>query len=298
MHTHLARAAKSCARPISSAANNPPRAGHRRLPGWGYRFVARCLLVSLGVLPGVALADSPEAKGLAIAREADRRDLGFADSQVALKMLLKNAHGQTSVRSLLIRTKEVADENEGDKTIIVFDQPRDIKGTALLTHTHIARADDQWLFLPALKRIKRISSANKSGPFMGSEFAYEDLASQEVAKYTYRYLRDEACGDRVCFVVERYPVDKHSGYTRQIAWIDQDEYRLQKSTFYDRKNALFKTLRLSKYRQYLDKHWRALQLDMENHQTRKSTQLVFSDYRFRTGLTDRDFSRTALKRAR
>ncbi len=254
--------------------------------------------LALCLLPLAVSAESPEAKGLAIAQEADRRDLGFEDTVVNLHMILRNARGQTSTRALVIRTKEVPDDSDGDKGFVIFEQPRDVKGTALLTHTHVAKPDDQWLYLPALKRVKRISSVNKSGPFVGSEFAYEDMASQEVAKYTYRYLRDEPCGDLMCFVVARYPVYKHSGYTRQITWIDQAEYRVQKVEFYDRKDALLKTLRLSNYPQYLDTCWRALTLDMENHQTGKSTQLAFRDYRFRTGMKDRDFTPAMLKRVR
>ena len=79
---------------------------------------------------------------------------------------------------------------------MVFDEPRDVKGTAMLTYSHILEPDEQWMFLPALKRVKRISSVNKSGPFMGSEFAFEDFSGQEVGKYSYLWLRDEACGDR------------------------------------------------------------------------------------------------------
>jgi hypothetical protein len=133
---------------------------------------------------------------------------------------------------------------------------------------------------------------------MGSEFAYEDISSQEVEKYTYKYLRDEPCGELTCFVVERYPVDKYSGYSRQVAWIDQQEYRPQKIVFYDRKNTELKTLTYSGYRQYLDKYWRADEMFMENHQTGKSTRLIWSDYQFQTGLTERDFDRNSLKRAR
>jgi len=133
---------------------------------------------------------------------------------------------------------------------------------------------------------------------MGSEFAYEDLSSQEVEKYTYRYLRDESCEGMDCFVIERDPVDKHSGYTRQIAWIDQQEYRPQRIEFYDRKNAPLKTLTYHDYHQYLDKYWRAHTMFMENHQTGKSTRLIWSDYRFQSGQTDRDFDRNSLKRVK
>ena len=84
---------------------------------------------------------------------------------------------------LSLRTLEVPDESVGDKSLIIFDSPRDIKGTALLSYAKILDPDDQWLYLPALKRVKRISSVNKSGPFVGSEFAFEDFTALELNKY-------------------------------------------------------------------------------------------------------------------
>ena len=242
------------------------------------------------------LAQTAEQRGLEIAVEADRRDTGFHDSRASLKMILRNKQGQESVRDIRVRTLEQQDD--GDKSLTIFDQPADVKGTNFLSFTHKSGPDDQWLYLPALKRVKRISSRNKSGPFMGSEFAYEDLSSQEVEKYTYRYLRDESYEGTDCFVVERRPVDKHSGYRRQIAWIDKQEYRPQKIEFYDRKNALLKTLTYHDYHKYLDKYWRAHSMFMENHQTGKSTRLIWSDYAFQSGLSDRDFDRNSLKRVR
>ena len=133
---------------------------------------------------------------------------------------------------------------------------------------------------------------------MGSEFAYEDLASQEVEKYTYKYLRDETIDGVDYFVVERYPAYEHSGYTRQVAWVNKERYVAEKIEFYDRKNDLLKTLTNTGYNQYLDKFWRADTMLMENHQTGKSTLLTWKDYQFKTGLTDKDFSRNSLKRAR
>ena len=133
---------------------------------------------------------------------------------------------------------------------------------------------------------------------MGSEFAYEDLSSQEVEKYTYKYLRDEACGELQCFVIERIPVDRYSGYKRQLAWLDQQQYRPQKIVFHDRKDAMLKTLVYSEYKQFLENYWRAHDMFMENHQTGKSTRLIWDNYRFQTGLTERDFDRNSLKRAK
>ncbi|MGD8312851.1 MAG: outer membrane lipoprotein-sorting protein [Gammaproteobacteria bacterium] len=250
----------------------------------------------LTLLPSGLMAETAEEQGLAIATEADRRDTGFGDYTSDVRMVLRNKQGQESVREIRNRTLEV--EGDGDKTLIIFDKPFDVKGTALLSFTHKTGPDDQWLYLPALKRVKRIASDNKSGPFMGSEFAYEDITSQEVEKYTYKYLRDDTLDGMEVFVFERYPVDEDSGYTRQIIWMDREHYKERKIEYYDRKNALLKTLLFSDYNQYLDRYWRAHDMYMENHQTGKSTRLLQSNFRFRAGLTERDFDKNALKRAR
>lgn len=252
-----------------------------------------CLLVAFCY--GVQ-AETAEEKGLAIAREADRRDQGFIDSSSTLTMVLRNRNGDTSTRAMRAKILEVSDD--GDKSIFVFDDPLDVKGTALLTYSHKSGADDQWLYLPALKRVKRISTKNRSGPFMGSEFAYEDMSSQEVEKFTYRYLRDEILDGREMYVLEQFPVDKKSGYTRQVVWMGKEHYRPFKVDYYDRKSTLLKTLTLSQYQQYLDKYWRALRMDMQNHQTGKSTTLEWGEFSFRNGYTDRDFTRNSLTRVR
>jgi outer membrane lipoprotein-sorting protein len=241
------------------------------------------------------MAQSPEEKGLKIAQDASKYDEGFKSSKVNLTMTLKNKHGQESTRYMTTKTLELIED--GDKSMIVFNSPRDVKGTATLTNTHKIGPDDQWLYLPAIKRVKRISSDNKSGPFMGSEFAYEDLSSQEVEKYTYKFVQDDQLNGVSTYVVERDPVDPKSGYTRQLVWFNQDNYRPEKIEFYDRKNALLKTLTYSDYQVYLDKHWRAGEFLMMNHQTGKQTTLTFKDYEFGIGLTDNDFSQNSLMRA-
>lgn len=254
------------------------------------------LIMLLLTLPAGLHGETAEEQGLAIAMEAEKRDTGFSDFTAELTMLLRNRQGEESTRYMRVRTLEVV--SDGDKSLTIFDEPPDVKGTALLTFSHKTESDDQWLYLPALKRVKRIASKNKSGPFMGSEFAYEDIASQEVEKYTYKYLREEIYEGHDCFVIERDPVDPFSGYTRQTVWIDKAEYRPFKVDYYDRKNASLKTLVFSDYRQYLDRFWRADKMLMVNHQTGKSTLLTWKNYQFRTGLDESDFNRNSLKRAR
>ena len=133
---------------------------------------------------------------------------------------------------------------------------------------------------------------------MGSEFAYEDISSQEVDRYRYRWLRDETLDGKRTMVVEFYPRYENSGYTRQVVWIDAEIWRVVRTEYYDRKDALLKTLTIEDYRRHLDRYWRAGVMHMANHQTGKSTEIQWSDYRFGTGLGEGDFTRSALKRAR
>ena len=186
-------------------------------------------------------------------------------------------------------------------SITVFSKPRDVRGTALLTHANVEPADDdQWLYLPAVKRVKRISSSNRTGKFVSSEFSFEDLGGQEVDDYTYEWLRDEACPTMAgsqCFVVARFPKNSKSGYSKTISWIDQDEYRLTKAEFYNRRGDLEKTLELTEYQQYLGQYWRPGLMRMDNKQTGKSTDLVWSNYKFRSGLAENDFDSQRLSKA-
>lgn len=235
-------------------------------------------------------------KGLEIAQNARSADRGFDNFVAELTMILRNKQGQENTRSLRVKVLEV--KGDGNKSLFIFDNPRDVKGTALLIHGKINQSDDQWLFLPALKRVKRISSSNRSGSFVGSEFAYEDLGSLEVEKYTYKWLRDEQCGDLNCTVTEYTPVETDSGYSRQVIWHDTTEFRVWKIEFFDRKNAHLKTLTNDGYKMYLDQFWRATRSNMVNHVTGKTTELQWDNFEFRTNLREQEFTQTGLRRAR
>ena len=268
---------------------NPPRA----LPAIHLLVLACIGGVSAPAHPQDATA---EEIGLQIALDASARNDGFGNLTAGMTMVLRNKQGQESQRSVRFKVLEVPED--GDKSLFVFDQPRDVQGTALLIHGHVQGLDDQWLYLPALKRVKRISSSTRSGSFMGSEFSYEDLGNPEVEKYTYKYLRDEPCGELTCSVTEQVPVDRKSSYSRQVVWQDTGELRTWKVDYYDRKNAHLKTLVMADYQQYLDRYWRAHEMTMENHLTGKSTVMNWTDFQFQTDLDERDFTQTGLRRVR
>lgn len=255
-----------------------------------------CLGLLSAALSSVPVAADDGGKGLTIAKERVARDEGWKDSESKTTMVLRNAQGEENKREIRSISLEVA--NDGDKGLTIFDEPKDVRGTAFLNHSHTGKPDDQWLYLPSVKRVKRIASRNKSGPFMASEFAYEDLSSFELAKFKFNWLRDEQLDGEAVFVVEQVPVDEFSGYSKSVVWLDQAEYRARKIEFYDRKNALLKTLVMSDYKQYLNKYWRPLKLQMTNHQTGKSTDLLVRDIEFGKGRTDADFDTNALQRSR
>ena len=276
------------------------RGSTRIVPGSG-RISAGSLLLALACFslphaPAPALAETPEEKGLRIAHEASVRDDGFADFTAVMTMVLRDRHDRESIRQMRVKVLEV--QGDGDKSLFVFDQPRDVQGTALLTHAHVNAPDDQWLYLPALKRVKRINAARRSGSFMGSEFSYEDMSSSQVEEYDYTYLRDEACGQLTCTVTEQIPLDKKSGYSRKIVWRDSDQLRTWKMELYDRKGSHLKTLTFENYRQYAGRYWRAEEQTMENHLTGASTVLKWNELSFGNNLQDSEFTRPALRRIR
>jgi len=252
-------------------------------------------MVSLAAMQA-SYAQTPEEQGLAIAQEVENHDNGWQDMHVNINMILSNKQGDESTRDIRQKVLEVS--GDGDKSLTVFNNPRDIKGTAFLSFSHIIDPDDQWLYMPALKRVKRISSSNKSGPFMGSQYSYEDLASFEVGKYTYKYLRDEMLAGNDSFVIENKPLYEFSGYTKQVVWIDKARYIPLQVQYYDRKNELLKTAHFIGYKQYLGQYWRASKQLMENHQNGKTTELLLTDYQFKTGLSTRNFDKNSLKRMR
>ena len=240
--------------------------------------------------------DTPEKQGAHIFITQDDMDLGYRDAKADMTMTLFNAAGQQSRRQMMTLFLEVPDD--GDKTLITFKFPRDIKGTGLLTYEHIEGPDDQWLYLPALKRVKRIASKSKSGSFVGSEFSYEDISSNKPAKYRHKYLREDTHDGAPVWVVERYPKEASSGYTKIIAWVSQSNHQTVKQEFFDRKGAPLKVQLVTGLKRHLGKFWRPGETMMENLQTKKKTILAFEEWTFQQGLKASKFTKRSLERQR
>lgn len=257
--------------------------------------------ILFGVLTGLvcfhgAWAQSAVKKGLEIAQKVDSSDDGYVSQVSDVEMILRNRTGKEAKRQLIIKQLEV--KGDGDKSLTLFKSPQDVKGTAFLSHSKVKGSDQQWLYMPALRRVKRIAAARQNGSFMGSEFSYEDLSSQELEKFSYKYLRAEKVNGLPGHVYERVPVNKSSGYKRQVVWVDAKAWRIWRVDYFDRKNELLKTLKYVDYKKYPRNQWRATRMEMKNHQTGKSTDLIWKSFDFNKKLSQRDFQKNALKRLR
>jgi hypothetical protein len=228
-----------------------------------------------------------------LAQKSDEVTDGFISSSSTMTMTLINKAKQKTVRQM---SSKILEGKNGDKSLMVFLTPADVKGTKMLTHEHINKDDDQWMFLPALKRVKRIASRNKSGSFMGSEFSYEDTANNSWEKYTYTdELKEIMIDGKKHYISTRIPKDKNSGYSKQVTTINATTFLVSKVDYYDRKKELLKTALFTKWNK-IDEVYMSSEIVMTNHQNRKETILQWSDQKIKAGFSKKDFSKRKLKR--
>ena len=248
----------------------------------------RRLLVSMAMVVNVWAISNYD-----LAQKSDAVMRGYGDAKSEMVMTLVNANGQERQRTM---KSMVLEKKGGDKSLMEFLTPADVRGTKFLSYEHADKDDDQWLYLPALKRVKRIASKNKSGSFMGSEFSYEDLTAFNIDKYNYSGDAEEVVVDgKKMYKGVRIPNSKNSGYTKQISWTDAKTFLAMKVEYYDRKKELLKTATFEDYKK-LDGVWRVGKITMVNHQNDKKTILVWKNETIKNGLKDKDFNKRVLKR--
>lgn len=250
------------------------------------------VLIALLLSPTANAKVDSDPKGEDIAEKCDKASRGFKGEDSTMKMDIISSSGDKIYRNLVLKKKEVSD---GERIIMHVESPADVKGTKLLTWTHRTEDDEQWLYLPAMKRVKRISAQLKSGSFMGSEFAYEDFSQKEIAKFKHKYLKDEKVNGRSAWVIQRITKREESGYTKEIIWYDQ-EYKVPvKTEFYDRKKELLKIATMSDFKKYNDRWWRPVHIKMVNVQTRNQSILTWDKRKMRVSFPDGLFKSENLK---
>lgn len=228
-----------------------------------------------------------------IAAKAEKTQRNFGDETVESTMSLIAANGSVVTR----KTKNLTLERPGsrDYQLFQFLEPADVRGTSLLTHQDPKGDDSQWLFLPELRRVKRISSSGKTGSFMGSEFTYEDVGGNTLDRFKYVKLADDTYKGKPCFVLEKTPTYSNSGYTKIKMWISKDNNLVQRQDFFDRKNSLLKIMTFEGHKQY-GSTWRSQKISVENLQTKKKSVLEFTSRKMRSGLSSDLFTERNLQR--
>ncbi len=248
----------------------------------------KIIILCLGIISSTL---SFANKGLEIAKKVDKANEGFIGETSDMKMVLINAQGDKIIRKL--RTKVMEVPSDGDKSLSIFLLPKDVEGTKMLTWTHKKEDDDQWLFMPSLKRVKRIHSNSKTASFMGSEFSYEDLGSQEVEKYNYKFLSE----NKNEWVIERTPITKESGYSKHIVTISKKYMNPTKVDYYNTRKELLKSSNLSGYKKYSvkDKNiYRPQKIHMVNVLTKKESILEWKDRKIGKKLKASEFKKEGL----
>lgn len=219
---------------------------------------------------------TPEKHGRAIAGYADLFDSGWKDEVLQGRMTLFDAGGDSVERRFSRMVFERA--KEGDKLIIRFLAPAEIKGVSALTFENPRGSDDNWLYLPSTKRVRRISGSNNTASFQGTEFTYEDLANLDPSEYEWRLFGEENLvrdGEATpVYRLEARPTYKDTGYQRLTVYMHRERWTQERIEYYDLSGTLLKTRESSDWEHFHDRFWRAGKIEMENHQTKKRTVLV------------------------
>jgi outer membrane lipoprotein-sorting protein len=239
-------------------------------------------IVLMSLISVMLFAQSSEE----VARKSYEKISGYGSSVSKTTMVLRNAQGDENLRKLEMRKFEC---KNGDKSLLIFLYPNDLKDTKLLSYEVIGGDDKQWLYLPAIKRVKHISSRNKSGSFMASEFSYEDISSQNYKNYSYSGEIKKVVIDGI-----EYFQLKNSGYSKQIVYIDTKEYLARFGEYFDKQGRLLKKIFFSDY-VLLDSVYRVHKIVIQNVQNKKESLLTWDEDKINAGLSKKDFSKRMLK---
>ncbi len=217
------------------------------------------------------------------------------DRHSKMKMTLVNKRGRKRVRELESFSKDYGKDR---KSVMVFEAPADVRGTSFLSwdYDDPQKEDDKWLYMPAMRKVRRISGASRNEYFMGSDFTYDDMGDRNVDEDTHTLLGEEVVDGHRCWKVESVPVDPEDMYTRKIFWVDQQSHLVIKGEYYD-KDGLLKNYRVLAFDQQ-DGIWVVLSSEMDNISRNHKTLMETSSIRYNTGIKDQLFKVSTIQRGR
>lgn len=242
--------------------------------------------------------DSRPATAEAVARQVQDRDTG-RDSRAQMKMRLFDRQGRVRERIMTLLTRRGAGRT-GDRTLVRFSYPNDIKNTAFLVWEHPAADDERFLFLPALGRVRRIAGEEKQESFVGSDLSYEDIGGRDVADYTYSFARENASwttGDgstHAAWLLESRAKDAGADLPRGLSLVLKDHFIVVHAEQFGRRNERVKVFDVTRL-ETVDGIRTALALVVVNERDKTRTELETTSIRYNVGLSEDDFSRRQLE---
>jgi outer membrane lipoprotein-sorting protein len=253
----------------------------------------RFTIILMAVLIMVATLTAQEITGLQIIENVYKRPTG-QDQEGDLTMSLINSRGDERVREIKQFLKDFGDM---EKKIMFFQSPADVRNTSFMNWSYdkARKDDDQWIYLPALKKVKRISSDSKSDYFMGSDFTYDDLGDRHPSSDKHKLLREETVDGEDCYVVESIPKEEEYMYSKTITWIIKDKWIGKKKEFYDEDEDLLKTLTVKEVEEIKD-YLIITFSEMHNVQKDHTTRMELKNVKVDTGISDNKFTERMMKR--
>lgn len=258
-------------------------------------FAAICGSAWLGVARAEGLSGREIMEKVTITRKLD-------GSEATIKMNIFDEKGQVREREIASATK-LYDSGKTEKRVYRFLAPADVQGTGILIFDYENKADDMWIFLPALRKTRRILSSQGSQSFMGSEFSYSDLNIPVLDDFTYSVGKDEACGGGdTCYVVEVLPKSKETaandGYSKKTYWVSKSKFVVMRGLYYAQDGKLLKEL-LTRDVKLLDpknKRYRSMRMEMTNKQNGRRSVFESSKMTFAPNTKDEYFTTTYIER--
>ena len=263
-------------------------------------FISVTVILFFSSQAKLALATSESGhsfdKGREIINQSEANTTGFRDMSSLVRMTLTRENGSKKVTEMVV--KVISLKNGEGKSLTRFTKPKREKGISLLTFSHAKQDDEQWIYLPSTKRIKKIASSSKSSSFRGSDFSFEDLGSQSSSDFNFELLQEEPCDKESCWVLERTAIANISSYSKTHLWIDKVHFRLYKALFFGSDDKPMKQLTISNYKLHDDKFWKPELLLMKQSKGNRSTTLKVLEVQFNSNLQENEFSELSLKRGR
>ncbi len=250
------------------------------------------LIIAVAFLSGGLLAQK-KLTGLEIMKKVYNRP-SPKEMEAKLTMTLISSSGSKRVRTI---KQYIKDFGKVEKKIMFFLAPADVRNTSFMNWSYDDpnKDDDQWIYLPALKKVKRISSDSKGDYFMGSDFTYDDLGDRNPEEDTHKILRTEKINGLDCYVIESIPKDEDYMYSKTITWVVKDRWYGVRKEFYDEDGEYLKTLTLKKA-ENIKGYWIIVTVEMDNKQKNHKTIMHLSDIKIDTGIPSRMFTERMMKR--